>query len=82
MTILPTKKKVIGKQWSDNFNDNHLLTRGQYGFRSQHLTEYAAVEIIDRAKQPWTKMSVPYMYTSTCPRRFDHDILPEQFKCN
>ena len=52
VSLLPAISKILEKiiydQLSCYLNDSKLLFDNQYGFRSMHSTEYAALEIIDR----------------------------------
>ena len=41
-------EKVIYRQLYDFFQENKLFFNGQYGFRNDHNTEYACLEVIDR----------------------------------
>ena len=51
ISLLPTLSKiferVMYKQLYQYFNENKLLCEQQYGFRSQHSTELAAVKLVD-----------------------------------
>ena len=55
MSLLPTISKVFEKvifeQIHKHFEQNKLYYNSQYGFRENHSTELAAVEIIDRIIQ-------------------------------
>ena len=48
---VPTKSeifdRVIYTQLYQHFNENNLLCKQQYGFKSQHSTELAAVKLMD-----------------------------------
>ena len=51
ISLLPPLSKiferVMYKQLYQYFNENKLLCEQQYGFRSQHSTELAAVKLVD-----------------------------------
>ena len=51
ISFLPTISKiferVMYKQLYQYFNENKMLCEQQYGFRSQHSTELAAVKLVD-----------------------------------
>ena len=51
ISLLPTLSKiferVMYKQLYQYFNENKLLCEQQYGFRSQHSTELAALKLVD-----------------------------------
>ena len=40
-------KRVLFNQLYEYFERNNILTQRQYGFRKNHYTEFAAVELID-----------------------------------
>ena len=52
ISILPSFSQVFEKvvylQLYSYFSDNNLFFSSQYGFRSLHSTEYAAIEITDK----------------------------------
>ena len=41
-------KRVLFNQLYEYFERNNILTQHQYGFRKNHSTECAAMELIDR----------------------------------
>ena len=51
ISLLPTISKVFERvmhsQIYEYFNTNNLLSEQQYGFRSQHSTELAAIKLVD-----------------------------------
>ena len=51
VSVLPSLSKIFEKvifnQLYKYFNDNHLFFDSQYGFRTKHSTELAALELID-----------------------------------
>ena len=55
ISLLPTIseifERIVYNQLYQYFNDNGLLAEHQYGFRSQHATEYAAIKLIDHISQ-------------------------------
>ena len=46
-TIFKIFERVMYKQLYQYFNENKILCEQQYGFRSQHSTELAAVKLVD-----------------------------------
>ncbi len=71
-------EKVIFKQLYDFFQTNKLFYNSQYGFRTQHSTEYAALEVIDRIVTSMDKNDIPiniYIDLSKAFDTLDHDIL-------
>ena len=82
ISLLPTIAKVIEKiifsQLSSYFNDTKLLFDNQYGFRPNHSTEYAALELIDRIVMQMDKNNVPvniFLDLSKAFDTIDHTIL-------
>ena len=51
-TISTVLENIIFIQLSSYFNDYKLLFQNQYGFRPKHSTEKAALELVDRMKNP------------------------------
>ena len=51
ISLLPCISKVfekfIYKQVDEYFNKNQLFLNSQYGFRKQHSTEFASLELVD-----------------------------------
>ncbi len=71
-------EKVIFKQLYHYFQSNKLFYNSQYGFRSQHSTELAALEVIDRIMLSMDKNDIPinvYIDLSKAFDTLDHDIL-------
>ena len=82
ISLLPTIAKVIEKiffsQLSSYFNDTKLLFDNQYGFRPNHSTEYAALELVDRIVMQMDKNDVPiniFLDLSKAFDTIDHTIL-------
>ena len=46
-TISKVFERVMHSQIYEYFNTNNLLSEQQYGFRSQHSTELAAIKLVD-----------------------------------
>ena len=87
ISILPAISKVfekiIAKQLSNFFEENKLLTNCQYGFRSQHSTEYAVLEIVDRTLFAMDRNESPVHIYLDLSKAFDtigHDILIEKLQ--
>ena len=63
ISLLPAISKVleniIALQLSSYFEDNKLLFDNQYGFRSKHSTEHAALELIDRITNKMDTNEIP-----------------------
>ncbi len=63
ISLLPTIskffEKVIFKQLYQFFQDKKLLYNAQYGFRTKHSTEYAALELVDRIISQMDQMNTP-----------------------
>ena len=47
ISLLPTISQIFERVMYQYFNENKLLCEQQYGFRSQHSTELAAVKLVD-----------------------------------
>ena len=82
ISLLPTISRVLEKiiydQVSCYLNDSKLLFNNQYGFRSMHSTEYAALELIDRIITQMDKDELPINIYIDLSKAFDtiyHSIL-------
>ena len=59
-------------------NHNNLLTSSQYGFRPNHATEYAAMELVDKTMSDIDKGKIPLSIFLDLSKAFDtldHTIL-------
>ena len=75
--------KVFHKQFSIYFKENKLFYKSQYGFREEHSTELASIELIDRIMSCFEKKYSPfaiYMDLSKAFDTLDHKILLYKLK--
>ena len=80
ISLLPAMSKVFEKiiynQLYQYFDSNNLFYKSQYGFRKNHSTELAALELIDRIKCDLDKGNVPiFLDLSKAFDTLDHSIL-------
>ena len=71
-------EKIVHNQLSKYFKDNELFYKSQYGFRDEHSTELASVELIDQVMSSFEKRYTPiaiYMDLSKAFDTLDHKIL-------
>jgi len=82
ISLLPSMSKVLEKvmhkQLFEHFDNLNLLYKSQYGFRSKHSTELAAIELVDRIVTQMDKNEIPiniYLDLSKAFDTLDHEIL-------
>ena len=80
--MLPSESKVfekiMHKQIYEHFDNSNLFFNSQYGFRSQHSTDLAVLELIERIITDMDKNNVPiniYLDLSKAFDTLDHDVL-------
>ena len=75
ISLLPAMSKVFEKilynQLYQYFDSNNLFYKIQYGFRKNHSTELAALELIDRIKCDLDKGNVPVAIFFDLSKAFD-----------
>ena len=64
-------EKTIYSQLYACFNDNKLYFENQYGFRQNHSTEYATLELADRIFTQMDKNDVPFSIFLDLSKEFD-----------
>ena len=64
-------EKIIYHQLYQYFDSNNLFYKSQYGFRKNHSTELAALELIDRIKCDLDKGNVPVAISLDLSKAFD-----------
>ena len=76
-------EKVVHSQVYNYFVSNDLFFANQYGYRKNHSTEYAAVELIDRIHASLDNGDLPIAIFLDLSKAFDtisHTILLEKLK--
>ena len=88
ISILPTISKiferVIYNQLYEYFNTNNLLAElEQYGFRTNHSTEYAAIKLVDHLSKEMDIGNIPCALYIDLSKAFDtlsFDIILQKLK--
>ena len=82
ISLLPCVSKIFERvlfnQLYEYFERNDLLTQHQYGFRKNHSTEFAAMELSDRVANLLELGKIPFNLYIDLSKAFDvlnHDIL-------
>ena len=82
VSLLPAISKIFEKvahhQLYNYFKNKKLFYTGQYGFRDDHSTELAALELVDRLNTDMDEKNIPiaiYMDLSKAFDTLDHSIL-------
>ena len=85
ISLLPAISKIFEKvifiQLYAYFANNKLFFSSQYGFRSEHSTEFAALELVDRIIQQLDQKEIPFSIFLDLSKAFDtldHNILLEK----
>ena len=74
-------EKIVHKQLYYYLVKHKLLFNSQYGYRKQHSTEHAAIELIDRLHIELERKKIPIAIFLDLSKAFDsidHDILIEK----
>ncbi len=64
-------EKVIFNQTYTYFEDQKWFFNGQYGFRTEYSSEYAALELIDRVIAEMDNDKIPFSIFSDHSKVFD-----------
>ena len=87
VSLLPALSKiferVIHNQINNYFTLNNLYYEGQYGFRSKHSTELAALDIVDTITSRMEKGNIPITIYLDLSKAFDtlnHTMLLDKLK--
>ena len=76
-------EKVVHKQVYDYFVSNNLFFNSQYGYRKQHSTEHATLELVDRIHTALDNGDIPIAIFLDLSKAFDtinHEILLEKLQ--
>ena len=77
-TISKIFEKLVHKQLYDYMTENKLFNNSQYGFRKNHSTEYATMELIDNTTSKLDNGLIPFSIFIDLSKAFDtldHQIL-------
>jgi hypothetical protein len=85
ISVLPPISKVLEKiifnQIDQHFRTNNLYYSNQYGFRQNHSTEHATIELVDRITDDLDNGNIPLNIYIDLTKAFDtvdHNILLEK----
>ena len=80
ISLLPSFSKIfeyiIFKQLYTYMNDNKLFSIEQYGFRTGHSTELAALHLVNDLTKQMDTGKVPTTYILICLKHLTHLITP------
>ena len=75
ISLLPTISKIFERilynQLYEYFNSNNLLAEQQYGFRSNHSTEYATIKFVDHISKEMESGNTPAALYIDLSKAFD-----------
>lgn len=87
ISLLPTFskifEKIIANQFKDYFEQNQYFYKGQYGFRTNHSTELAAIDLIEKIISNMDNGRTPLCIFIDMSKAFDtlnHNILINKLK--
>ena len=76
-------ERIMFNQIHNHLSTHNLFYSGQYGFRANHSTQFAALELIDRITQDLDQGNMPITIFMDLSKAFDtlnHDILIYKLK--
>ncbi len=86
ISLLPTISKIFEKIFLSSyiifFLDKKLLYTVQYGFKTDHSTEYASLELVDRLIVEMDKMNTPVNIFLDLSKAFDTPLTTKYYLIN
>ncbi len=83
ISLLPAISKICERLFLNRFTNYSLLFKSQYSFRTEHSTEYAVAEVVDRILIEMDQRHTPVTVFLDLSKAFDtldHNILLEKLQ--